>query len=165
MNWEKKRSSYIRNWRIHIFKTWELEKAKSTYKHLIFLDEDNQDAYFNLGHVFFKDRQRDSATFYIKKAIEVQKVTFEREYESLARFARAEDDLKTALKYYRLAFDEEPRNYQVYYQICALIDQTSEDTKVKLEYYESFIQKFGKKKPYISDFVAKRISELNKSSI
>ena len=142
------------------FKTWELEKAKSTYKHLIFLDEDNQDAYFNLGHVFFKDRQRDSATFYIKKAIEVQKVTFEREYESLARFARAEDDLKTALKYYRLAFDEDPKNYQVYYQICALIDQTSKDTKVKLEYYESFIQKFGKKKPYISDFVAKRISEL-----
>lgn len=29
------------------FKTWELEKAKSTYKHLIFMDEDNEDAYFN----------------------------------------------------------------------------------------------------------------------
>lgn len=142
------------------YNIWELEKAKSTYKHLIFLDEDNENAYFNLGHVFFKDRQRDSATYFIKKSIEVQKVTFEREYESLARFARTEEDLATALKYYRLAFDEDPSDYRVYYQICTLIDQTSKDTKVKLEYYESFIGKFGKKKPYLSDFVIKRISKL-----
>ncbi|TMM58374.1 tetratricopeptide repeat protein [Maribacter algarum] len=142
------------------FKTWEFEKAKSTYKHLIAMDEDNEDAYFNLGHVFFKDRQTDSATYYIKKSIEVQKVTFEKEYESLARFARTEEDLNTSLKYYRLAFDEDRTNYRVYYQICALMDQVSNDPKVKLEYYENFIKKFGKKKPYISDFVLKRISEI-----
>lgn len=142
------------------FKTWELEKAKSTYKHLILLDEDNEDAYFNLGHVFFKDRQTDSATYYIKKSIEVQKVTFEREYESLARFARTEENLKTSLKYYRLAFDEDPSNYRVYYQICALVDQTTQDVKRKLGYYENFIKKFGRDKPYLSDFVLKRISEL-----
>ncbi len=142
------------------FKVWEFEKAKSTYKHLIAMDEDNEDAYFNLGHVFYKDRQTDSATYYIKKSIEVQKVTFEKEYESLARFARTEEDLNTSLKYYRLAFDEDQTNYRVYYQICALMDQVSNDPKVKLEYYESFIKKFGKKKPYLSDFVLKRISEL-----
>lgn len=142
------------------FKTWELEKAKTTYKHLIFMDEDNEHAYFNLGHVFFKDRQSDSATYYIKKSIEVRKVTFEKEYESLARFARTEEDLKTSLKYYRLAFEEDPSNYRVFYQICTLIDQTSEEPEVKLKYYENFIKKFGRDKRYISDFVLKRISEL-----
>jgi len=142
------------------FKTWEFEKAKNTYKLLIKKDEDNHEAYFNLGHVFFKDRQIDSASYYIKKSIEVQKVTFEKEYESLARFARTEEDLKTSLKYYRLAYDEDLTNYRIYYQICTLMDQTTEDPKVKLEYYQNFINTFGKKKPYISDFVLKRISEL-----
>lgn len=145
------------------FKVWEFEKAKAIYKHLIAMDDGNQDAYFHLGHVFFKNRQSDSAVYYIKKSIEVQKVTFEREYESLARFARTEEDLNTALKYYKLAFDEDPTNYNVYYQVCTLVDQTSDNKEVKLEYYQSFIKKFGKKRPYISDFVLKRISELKEA--
>ncbi|MFK7813452.1 MAG: hypothetical protein AB8B59_13245 [Maribacter sp.] len=87
-------------------------------------------------------------------------MTFEKEYESLASFARTEDDLKTSLEYYKLSFNEDSSNYRVYYQICALIDQTAKDPKVKLEYYENFIKKFGKDKPYISDLVLKRISEL-----
>lgn len=141
-------------------KTWEFNKAKSTYKLLIEKNEDNHDAYFNLGHVFFKDRQTDSAVFYVKKSIEVQNATFEKEYESLARFARTENNLDSALKYYKKAFSEDPKNYRNYYQICALVDQTSTDAKFKLEYYENFIKKFGKKKPYVSDMVLKRISEL-----
>lgn len=142
------------------FQTWELEKSKAIYHILIGKDADNHEAYFNLGHVFFKDRQMDSATYYIKKSVDVQKVTFEREYESLARFARVAEDLETSLKYYKLAFDEDPSNYQVYYQICAILDQILKDPERKLEYYESFITKFGKDKLYISAIVIKRILEL-----
>lgn len=142
------------------FKAWEFEKAKETYRLLIEMDEDNQDAYYNLGQVFFKDKQVDSAKYYVKKSIAVQEVTFEKEYANLAYMYRVEDDFKPALKYYKLAYEEDPLNYRNYYQICAVSDQTFKDPQSKLNCYESFIKKFGRDKPYISDVVLKRISEL-----
>ena len=142
------------------FKTWAFEEAKKTYKHLIEMDENNQNAYFNLGQVFFKDRQIDSAMYYVKKSIAVQEVSFENEYANLAYMYRSVDNLKSAMKYYKLAFKEDPSNYRNYYQLCMMIDQTSDDLALKLKHYETFIQKFGRDKPYISDLVLKRISEL-----
>ena len=142
------------------YKTWELEKAKSTYHTLIRMDDYNHEAYFNLAAVFSKDRIIDSAKYYVKKAIEVQAVTFEKEYSFLAGMYRSEDDIKTALKYYKLAHNEDPTEPRYYYQICALVDQTTTDATAKLVYYESFIKKYGKQQRYLSDIVTKRISEL-----
>ena len=142
------------------YKTWELEKAKSTYHTLIRMDDYNHEAYFNLAAVFSKDRIIDSAKYYVKKAIEVQAVTFEKEYSFLAGMYRSEDDIKTALKYYKLAHNEDPTEPRYYYQICALVDQTTTDATAKLVYYENFIKKYGKQQRYLSDIVAKRISEL-----
>lgn len=142
------------------FTEWEFDKAKKTYHTLIEIDQENEDAYFNLGSVFYKTKELDSAKYYVKKSIEVQKVTFEKEYGFLAAMHRSEDNIAEALKYYKLAFKEDPSNPRYYYQICALIDQTHKDPKVKLEYYENFIKKFGKKRPYLSEIVTRRISEL-----
>lgn len=142
------------------YKAWDFEKAKSTYKTLIEMDAYNHEAYYNLGSVFYKDRQNDSALIYVKKAIEVQEVTFEKEYNFMAGLFRAEENLKPALKYYKLAHAEAPEEPRFYYQICAMIDQTTKDPKVKLKYYEDFIIKYGTKQSYLSNTVAKRISEL-----
>ncbi len=142
------------------FKTWEFEKSKAMYYLLIGIDEGNHEAYFNLGQVFYKNRQVDSAKYYVNKSIEVQKVTFEKEFGNLAYMYRVEEDLKSALTYYRMAYEEDPSTYLNYYQICALIDQTSKKLSEKLKYYESFLEKFRNDKPYVSKRVAKRISEL-----
>lgn len=142
------------------FKTWEFEKSKAMYQHLIQLDEDNPETYFNLGQVFYRNRQVDSAKYFVQKSIEVQQVTFEKEYGNLAYMYRMEDDLKSALKYYRLALAEDPDNAMNYYQVCALIDQTSKAPREKLKCYESSLKRLGKKRPYVSEIVAKRISEL-----
>lgn len=142
------------------FKEWEFEKAKETYHELIKMDDNDPDPYFNLGHVFLKDRQIDSAKFYINKSIEVQKPSFNREYRSLAAIAREQEDLEAAFDYYKLAHKEDPNDYLSYYQMCALADQLYKDPKMKLDFYETFITKFGPDKPYISKMVQKRISEL-----
>lgn len=142
------------------FKTLEFEKSKAMYQHLIQLDEDNPETYFNLGQVFYRNRQVDSAKYFVQKSIEVQQVTFEKEYGNLAYMYRMEDDLKSALKYYRLALAEDPDNAMNYYQVCALIDQTSKAPREKLKCYESSLKRLGKKRPYVSEIVAKRISEL-----
>ena len=142
------------------FKEWEFDKAKSTYHQLIQMDDGNPDPYFNLAHVFLKNREIDSAKFYINKSIEVQKPSFHREYRSLAGIAREQDDLNTAFDYYKLAYKEDSADYLAYYQVCTMADQLYKDPKLKLEYYNNFIKKFGKGKPYVSEMVSKRISEL-----
>ena len=142
------------------YKTWAFDKSKNTYKTLVEMDPYDHEAYFNLGAVFYKDRQNDSALIYVKKAIKVQEVTFEKEYDFMAGLYRSEEDLKNALKYYKLAHAEASEEPRYYYQICAMIDQTTKDPKVKLRYYEGFIEKYGTKHRYYSDAVAKRISKL-----
>jgi len=142
------------------FKEWEFEKAKAIYAILLSIDDKNKDAYFNLARVYSKNKQIDSAIYYVKKSIEVQVVTFEKEYSMLAGIYRSEDNIELSLKYYQLAFKENPSSQRNYYQICTLIDQTHKDPKVKLDYYENFIKKFGKDKSFFSDIVLKRISEL-----
>tara|TARA_R110002049_G_scaffold72015_5_gene185748 strand:- start:21274 stop:22458 length:1185 start_codon:yes stop_codon:yes gene_type:complete len=139
---------------------WEFEKAKTNYHVLLEIDDSNPDYYFNLGHVFFKDRMLDSAQYYIKLSKEVQEVNFAREYESLAQIASVQEKPKKALNYYMLAFKEDPDNMRVFYQVCFLSDQHLKDPKVKLEYYERFITKFGTQQRYFSETVLKRIKEL-----
>ena len=64
------------------------------------------------------------------------------------------------MKYYKLAHTEDPTEPRYYYQVCALIDQTSKDAKVKLGCYAYYVKNYGTKQPYLSEIVGKRISEL-----
>lgn len=142
------------------FKTWEFEKAKKMYTSAIMMDSENPELYYELGHVFLKDRALDSAQVYFNQAIKIKKPYLAKEYESLAGVYRIQENLKEALHYYQLAHQEEPRNPTYYYQVCALNDQLSDNPEKKLEYYENFKKMYGKNRPYISEMVAKRISEL-----
>ena len=143
------------------FKAWEFEKSKKIYHILISIDDSDPNPYFNLGQVFIKDKQIDSAKFYIKKSIEIQKPSFYREYRSLANIAREQEDLKTAIKYYRLAAEEKPEDIAAAYQVCALADQLYKDPKLKLSLYENFIAKFENgRNSFFSNIAAKRIREL-----
>ncbi|WP_289061429.1 tetratricopeptide repeat protein [uncultured Zobellia sp.] len=142
------------------FKEWEFEPAKINYRKVLELNDENADAYFNLGQVFWKDRQIDSAQYYIEESIAVQKPFLLREYVALAGIARNKDDMKTALKYYKLAHQEDPDDALVYHNVCTVADQYYKDPKIKLTYYEKFDQRFGDKNDYMSKMVNKRISEL-----
>ncbi|MBU2974395.1 tetratricopeptide repeat protein [Zobellia sp. B3R18] len=142
------------------FKEWEFEPAKINYRKVLELNDENADAYFNLGQVFWKDRQIDSAQYYIEESITVQKPFLLREYVALAGIARNNDDMKTALKYYKLAHQEDPEDALVYHNVCTVADQYYKDPKIKLTYYEKFDERFGDKNDYMSKMVNKRISEL-----
>ena len=142
------------------FKEWEFVKAKKKYHQLINMDDTEPDPYFNLGQVFLKNKEIDSARFYIKKSIAVQRLSFNREYRSLASIAREQEDLKAAFEYYKLAFEADTSDFMSYYQMCTMADQLYKNPKLKLQYYENFIKKFGNGKPYFSEVVLKRIAEL-----
>lgn len=87
-------------------------------------------------------------------------MSFEKEYASLGQIARAGNNMKLALDYYRLSYKEDPTNVVNYYQFCVLADQFYKDPKTKLKYYENLIKMYGTKQRYFSEFAIKRISEL-----
>lgn len=142
------------------YKLWELDEAKRTYQKLLDFDNAISKAYNGLGAVYWRERKLDSAAIFFNKAIEAKKPILSKEYIALAQLAREENNLKKAMEYYKKAFEEDKENYINYYQICTLADQYFKDPKIKLNYYQVFIDQFGTDKPYFSEIVAKRISEL-----
>jgi tetratricopeptide (TPR) repeat protein len=144
------------------FKIENFDSAIKNYKRSLEIDEDNARALFSLGNTFWKQQQMDSAKVYIKKAIEVQHVVLDKEYQALGRIASEQKDSKIAIKYYKLAHEEDPSNVIYYYQICFIADQYYKDPKVKLSYYEQLITTYGGKNDYFTDFSRRRISELKK---
>src|SRR5680860_501025 len=142
------------------YKNWEFEKAKETYRTLIGIDDQNSDTYFGMSAALRKNEQLDSAEIYIHKAMDVQRPIFAEGYSSLASLARERNDLKSALDYYKLAYKAAPLDDMLYFNICTVADQYYKDPKTKLDYYETFIKKFGKNRPYASKIATKRIKEL-----
>ncbi len=142
------------------YKLWEFELSKRAYNKLLDFDNAISKAYYGLGEVYWRERKLDSAAIFFNKAIEAKNPILSKEYNALAQLAREENDLKKAMEYYKKAFEEDKENYMNYYQICTLADQYYKDPKIKLDYYQGFINQFGKNKPYFSEIVTKRISEL-----
>ena len=142
------------------FKNWEFDKAKDTYKQLLNFEDTKAEALFSLSGVYFKERKLDSAAYYTKLSIKEQEPYLLEEYGMLASIERDLNHLKTALHYYKLASAEDDTNQRVAYQICALEDQTNEDTEEKLKYYQQFIERFGGDDNYYTQLAHKRIREL-----
>jgi tetratricopeptide (TPR) repeat protein len=142
------------------YKNWEFEKAKDAYRKWIDLDEANSEAYFGMAEALRKNKQLDSAEIYVNRGMDVQRPIFAEGYSRLAGLARERNDFKSALGYYKMAHKEEQEDAMLYFNVCTIADQYYKDPKTKLDYYENFIQKFGKNRPYVSKIVARRIKEL-----
>ncbi|MRI00622.1 tetratricopeptide repeat protein [Kriegella sp. EG-1] len=146
------------------YKNWEFEKARANYRKMLEIDDGNSETYFKLAEAYRKDKVLDSAEVYIKEAMNIQKPVFAEGYARLASIAREREDYKTALNLYKQAHKEDPSDPVLYHNICTLVDRTSKVSKVKLEYYEKYLEKYGAIKTgyasYYSTMVAKRISQL-----
>lgn len=142
------------------FRTWEFEKAKNMYKMAIGMEMDNPELYYELGRVYLKDRAMDSAQIFIQRAIELKKPNLASEYETLASIARQQEKLNEALEYYKLAHREDREEPRYYYQICAMNDGLKNNLKESLDCYESYLNQYGDKYPYLNEIVSKRISDL-----
>ena len=142
------------------FKIENADNAITNYKKALQLDNENARVLFSLGNTFWKKQQIDSAKVYINKSIDVQQVVLDKEYQALGRIASEQKDFRTAIKYYKLAHEEDTSNVIYYYQICFISDQYYEDPKVKLSYYEQLVDNYGSKRDYFTDYAKRRISEL-----
>lgn len=142
------------------FKTWKLSEAKQNYFLLLNYEPAIPDALNGLGHTYWREQKLDSAEYYFKMSIAKQKPNLANEYTSLAQLARQRNDLEEAMTYYKKAYTAENNSPHIYYQICVLADQLYKDSKIRLEYYQYFLEKFGAQKSYYSEFARKRVMEL-----
>ncbi|WP_297794595.1 hypothetical protein [uncultured Eudoraea sp.] len=142
------------------FKTWKLPEAKQNYFLLLNYDQAIREALNGLGNTYWREKKLDSAAYYFKKSITEQKPNLLNEYTALAQLAREQDKLELAMNYYKKAYLEDAGNSHVYYQICVLADQLYKNPKIKLEYYQNFLEKFGMQRTYYSEFARKRVAEL-----
>ena len=142
------------------FKTWKLPEAKQNYFLLLNYDQAIREALNGLGNTYWREKKLDSAAYYFKKSITEQKPNLLNEYTALAQLAREQDKLELAMNYYKKAYLEDAGNSHVYYQICVLADQLYKNPKIKLDYYQNFLEKFGMQRTYYSEFARKRVAEL-----
>ncbi|HDZ06803.1 hypothetical protein LCGC14_0243350 [marine sediment metagenome] len=139
---------------------WEFEKAKEVYKVLLERNDSNSQTYFDLASVYQKESKLDSAKIFINKAMDAQKPIFAQGYNELAGIAHQQKDLKTALKFYQMAHQEDKSNARIYYNIVTVSDQLGSDLGKKLEYYQNFLKQYPNEHPFYYETARKRISEL-----
>nr|WP_292966599.1 tetratricopeptide repeat protein [Muricauda sp. UBA7809] len=150
--YEKLAFSYFRN--------WEPEKALGAYHKLTNFPDKLATAYAGLGEVYFKEKELDSAQYYIKKSIEERMVSFPQEYASLGRIARLKGKTKESMEYYVKAWEENKDNYYNYYQVCVLADEYYKDSKTRLNYYEKLLEMYPNLVPFLKERAQNRISEI-----
>lgn len=142
------------------FKSWEFEKARSTYSQVLRINDLNADAYYNLGLIHLKEQRADSAHMYIQKSIEVQTPVLAREYEALARIERVRENPRKALEYYQMAHQEAPEVSMLFHNVCTLADQVYDNPEKVLPFYEEYIERYGNEQGYAIEMVKKRVSQL-----
>lgn len=141
------------------YKEWDFEKAKANYRKLLEIDDGNSDTFFKLAETYRKNQQLDSAEINIREAMNIQKPIFVQGYSYLGNLAREREDFKTSLEYYKLAYEQDPNDAYVYYQVCTLTDRLFKDPKLKLEYYKKYIEKYGKNESRLDSYYSKMASE------
>ena len=107
-----------------------------------------------------KEEKLDSAKVFIQKGIDVQKPIFAYGYTQLADIGRQEKDMEAALRFYKLAYEEDANDARIFYNICTIVDQLRNDPKEKLDYYGKFLKYYPNEHPYYYESVKKRIREL-----
>ncbi|WP_119607543.1 tetratricopeptide repeat protein [Flagellimonas lutimaris] len=142
------------------FRNWEPEKALKTYHKLSKFPDKLAVAYSGLGEVYFKEKELDSAQYYIEKSIKESKAFFPQEYASLGRIARLRGQTKKSLDYYVKAWEENKDNYYNYYQVCLLADEYYKDPKTRLNYYEKLLEMYPDLVPWLKEWVKNRITEI-----
>lgn len=142
------------------YKEWEFEKAKAAYGELLKFNDTNSDYYYALAETYRKNKQVDSAELFVKKGMDIQRPVLAKGFMALSGLAREKDDLQLALEYLQLAVKEDPNDGMLHYRLCALTDRYYKDPKVKLRYYEQYLDRFGAMVPYFSETAKKRIAEL-----
>lgn len=142
----------------------EYQKSIDTFALLILMFDESDNAnyqyYLGLNYGYLKNLKLAEKHLMLSK--ELNTATFEKEYFSIAYFNQEQGNLKKALQFYKKTIQEQPQYFEAHLQIAVILDQTSDDLKLRLATFETLKVKFPDMDEKTTDFVDYKIRAIRK---
>lgn len=118
---------------------------------------------FNIGlvHAAMKEYEKAQMSFYM--SIAFQKPDVDKNYFELGKVHLELKEVKKAIESFREGYQNNPRNYQLLFQIAMLSDSFYKDKKIVLKHYEKYVEKFSTYDEKSTLYAKSRIKEIKKA--
>ncbi|WP_348661685.1 tetratricopeptide repeat protein [Croceibacter atlanticus] len=143
-------------------KTYQYNKLISVYKELLnTYDNQNGSWHYGLGRAYFFEGKIDEAQKHINLALLILDQPLDDYYLNFAMTYVEQQNYAEAIKFLKIAIEENSENKMAYYQLAVAADNYYEDKNAVLNMYQRYIDKFGTE-TNLSILVKRRMSDLKK---
>uniref|UniRef100_UPI003F6D95E4 tetratricopeptide repeat protein n=1 Tax=Polaribacter sp. TaxID=1920175 RepID=UPI003F6D95E4 len=140
----------------------DFKSAQERFKNVIKIDFEDFRALTYLGNIALKEKDYKTAMFRYFMATTVGKEKRDDAYYGLATLNYEQKKPAVAIRYFKKAFEENPRNYKALFQQAKLSDGYYKDKKIAYKLYKHYKSRFFEKDKEMTDFVTNRITSIKK---
>ncbi|WP_298765779.1 tetratricopeptide repeat protein [uncultured Polaribacter sp.] len=141
----------------------DYKNAKDRFKNVVKIDAEDFKAFTYLGNIALKEKDYRMAMFHYLRAAKVGKEPRDNAYYGLATMFYEQEKPKSAINYFKKAFDENAQNYKALFQQAKLSEDYYKDKKIAYDLYKKFKSRFFRRDKEMSDFVESRIVAIKKA--
>ncbi|MDY7395865.1 tetratricopeptide repeat protein [Aureibaculum sp. 2210JD6-5] len=144
------------------FKLEDYENALLYFNKVVKADFQDTGTLFNIGlvHAAMKEYKKAEMSFYM--SIAFQKPDVDKNYFELGKVQLEQNEVKKAIESFQKGFENNPRNYQLLFQIAMLSDGFYKDQKIALKHYVKYVDKFSTYDEKSTLYAKSRIKEIKK---
>jgi len=134
----------------------------SCFKSVIQLDDTNHKAILSAGKVLNIQKRYKEAEVYLRMAILLADYSLDYEYHELGTSLQNQENFKEAMSYYKLALEDNPKNFRAQYQLAVCADNYYKDLQTVINYYALFLNRFENEAnaSYYSALATHRLADL-----
>ncbi|GAA0711904.1 hypothetical protein GCM10009430_01820 [Aquimarina litoralis] len=146
-------------------KNYDYKLAIAQYQEALKYNDQVPLRYTRLGDAYTSIKEYENALDSYRAALTLKDLPIEEDVMRIAMTYRHQEKWEDAIKHAKIALKENPEFIRAQYQLAVFADAYYKDPKVKLEYYNLFMKKFGKTKDaknFYGFMVNKRITQLKK---
>lgn len=139
-----------------------LDLSESYFNKVRRLDREYFKALTYLGHISLKQKKYRKAMLNYTMATYVGKERRDEEYYGLGTMYYETEKPQEAIRMFKKAVEENPRNYRALYQQAKLSDDYYKDKSIAYKLYKKYLERVYSKDKVITKYVEKRVSEIKK---
>ncbi|RPD97720.1 tetratricopeptide repeat protein [Aureibaculum marinum] len=144
------------------YKLKDYEKALLYFNKVKKVDFKDVNTLFNIGLVHAAMQEYDKAEMSFMMSIMFQKPDVDKNYFELGKVQLEQGKIKRALTSFEEGYKNNPRNFQLLFQLAMLSDDYYKDKKIALRHYEEYVEKFSTYDKKSTLYAKSRIKEINK---
>jgi len=144
------------------FKLEDYENALVYFNKVRKVDFRDASNLFNIGLVYAAMKDYKNAEMSFLMSIAFQKPDVDKNYFELGKVQLEKKEVKKAIKSFQEGYENNPRNYQLLFQIAMLSDGFYKDKKIALKHYEKYVEKFSTRDKKSTLYAKSRIKDIRK---